>query len=144
MSIKKQDFYEGAALYQLLRTNAVERVAYAHPFFVLNDQTAVLLKYTTRNDSPWSFAFTPAELVELGHDNKPFNYFVGLVCGSDGIVTLSLRQIRKVIANDGKSARIGCYRKHDQQYEVRGPLGILDRKISRSNWVKILTDGELL
>jgi hypothetical protein len=142
--IKRQEFYEGAALYQLLKTNAVEHVAYAHPFFILNEKIALLLKYSTRKDSPWNFAFTANELEELRHDQKPFNYFMGLVCGSDGVVALFLEQIRQLVVHEGKAARIGCYRKDDQQYEIRGPLGVLDRKISRSNWTKILTGGDLI
>jgi hypothetical protein len=142
--LKKQEFYEGAALYQLLRTNAVERVSYAHPFFILNDKTAILLKYSTRKDSPWNFTFTELELSEFEYENKPFNYFAGLICGSDGVVALSLTQLTQLAEPGDKSFRVGCYRKHDHQYEVRGPLGALRGKISRNSWKRILNGGELM
>jgi hypothetical protein len=140
--IKKQEFYEGAALYQLMRTNAVERVAYAQPFFILNDRIAVLLKYSTSKDSPWNFAFTEAELIELRHTDLQFKYYSGLVCGSDGVVTLSREQILQLVGDNNSNVRVGCYRRHDQHYQVNGPTGPLSKKVSRADWTRMLLNGE--
>lgn len=141
MTIKKQEFYEGAALYQLLQAGKVERVSYAHPFFILNDKFAILLKYSTAKDSPWNFVFTPNEMEELASPAKEFSYSMGLVCGSDGVVSLSVEQFNSVAKFEGDALRIGCHRKFDTSYRIVGPDGDLGRKISRSAWVKLL-DGD--
>ncbi len=141
MTIKKQEFYEGAALYQLVQTNNVERISYAHPFFIINDKFAVLLKYSTSKDSPWSFVFTALEMHELNSPAKEFTYHMGLVCGSDGIVALSALQFSDIAEFGEDAVRIGCHRKFDKQYRIVGPKGDLKKKISRSAWTRIL-DGE--
>ncbi|MDE2383483.1 MAG: hypothetical protein KGO53_02595 [Alphaproteobacteria bacterium] len=141
MAIKKQDFYEGAALYQLVRTNKVERIVYAQPYFILNDRLALLLKYSTSKDSPWNFVFSQAELSELNNTDSHFDYYAALICGSDGVVALTKWQVGTLIGETSAASRIGCYRKHDHHYLVKGPNGPLDRKISRSNWMNILGEG---
>ncbi|MCA0433329.1 MAG: hypothetical protein LCH46_08695 [Proteobacteria bacterium] len=142
MAIRRQDFYEGAAIFQLLKTNLVERVTHAPPFFIINDQVAILLKYSTSKDSPWNFSFTTTELSELNHKNGKFRHFVGLICGSDGIVSLSLDQLSWLVKNRNKTTRIGCYRKHDQYYQINGPSGTLRNKISRLAWIRILESSQ--
>jgi len=65
MAIKKQEFYEGAALHLLARNGGIAGIRYESPFFVLNDDPWVLLKYSTRGRSPWGFTFMPDEQVLL-------------------------------------------------------------------------------
>jgi len=65
MAIKKQEFYEGAALHLLARTGGIMSIRYDAPFFLLNDQLLVILKYSTRGRSPWGFTFTRDEQVLL-------------------------------------------------------------------------------
>jgi hypothetical protein len=142
MAIKKQEFYEGAALYQLIKTNKVERATFAYPFVIINDKFAILIKYSTSKDSPWNFAFTETELIEISSPGHGLDYFAGLVCGSDGVVALSALQLKEVAPEIAASVRIGCYRKHDHHYQVNGPAGTLSRKISRSAWTRILGEGE--
>ena len=141
MTIKKQHFYEGAALYQLILTNKVGRVTYAHPFFIINDKYAILLKYSTSKDSPWSFVFTPFELQKIDSPTHEFRYLMGLVCGSDGVVALSVKQFNQVANVKGDTMRIGCHRKFDEQYRIVGPAGTLPKRISRNAWIKLL-DGD--
>jgi hypothetical protein len=52
VAIRKQEFYEGAALHLLARTGGITSVRYEAPFFLVN-QLSVLLKYSTRARSPW-------------------------------------------------------------------------------------------
>ena len=48
MAIKKQEFYEGAALHALARGGGITSLKYHAPFFVLNDGVFVRLKYSPR------------------------------------------------------------------------------------------------
>lgn len=65
MSIKRQEFYEGAALHILARSGNLQGVRFESPFFVLNDSLYVLLKYSTKGRSPWGFTFSTDEQRKL-------------------------------------------------------------------------------
>ena len=65
MAIKKREYYEGAALYRVICANQVDSIRYEPPFFVMNDLLSVLLKYSTKNRSPWGFTFSIEEQVLL-------------------------------------------------------------------------------
>ncbi|HUE88335.1 MAG TPA: hypothetical protein VMO26_19845 [Vicinamibacterales bacterium] len=65
MGIKKQEFYEGAALHLLARTGAITCSRYESPFFVVNNTVVVHLKYSTKGRSPWGFTFMPDEQALL-------------------------------------------------------------------------------
>ena len=65
MSIKKQEFYEGAALHLLARAGGITGIRYEAPLFLLNEQLLVLLKYSTKGRSPWGFTFTRDEQLIL-------------------------------------------------------------------------------
>jgi hypothetical protein len=65
MAIKKQEFYEGAALHLIARSGHIKSVQYESPFFFLNDRITLLLKYSTKNRSPWGFTFTEEEQRQL-------------------------------------------------------------------------------
>jgi hypothetical protein len=51
MAIRKQEFYEGAALHILARAGSITSVQYLPPLFVLNGKLLVLLKYSTKGRS---------------------------------------------------------------------------------------------
>src|SRR5258707_9710756 len=89
MAIKKQEFYEGAALHLIARTGLVRSIRYDAPFFLLNDCMTVLLKYSTRGRSPWGFTFTEDEQQQLLAKSSRFPITIGLVCGADGVAAIS-------------------------------------------------------
>lgn len=138
MALKKQEFYEGAALHLIAKSGNVESVRYEHPFFVFNKRVAVLLKYSTRGRSPWGFTFTPDEQRGLASRAVAMKTMVGLICGSDGIAAVTFRSFIDVAPLTEASIHIACYRAHGEHYEVRGPVGSLDRKVAPSNWPRIL------
>jgi hypothetical protein len=138
MAIKKQEFYEGAALHLLARTSGITAVRYEAPFFLLNDYLLVYLKYSTRGRSPWGFTFMPEEQVLLQLKASKFNVLIGLICGADGVAALSFDAYRSVAALRKSAVHVSCYRQHGEHYEINGPDGRLDEKIAPSNWRKIL------
>jgi hypothetical protein len=138
MALRKQEFYEGAALYLVAKAGGVKRVQYEHPFFVLNERVSVLLKYSTRGRSPWGFTFTTDEQHGLAARSTEMKTLVGLICGSDGIAAVAYRSFVGVAPVTKISIHIACYRAHGKHYEVRGPLGSLDRKVAPSSWQKVL------
>jgi hypothetical protein len=138
MAIKKQEFYEGAALHLLARTGGITTVRYEAPFFILNSHLLIYLKYSTRGRSPWGFTFMPDEQVLLQTRASKFEVMIGLICGADGVAALSYQGYNRIATVRRSAVHVACYRKHSEYYEVNGPDGRLDEKIAPSNWRKIL------
>lgn len=137
MAIKKQEFYEGAALHILAQNGGISNIRYEAPFFLLNDGLMVYLKYSTRGRSPWGFTFTPDEQALLqGKAKSPI--IIGLICGADGVAAFTYKSYRTIAATRKAAVHIACYREHGEHYEVNGPDGRLGEKVAPSNWRKIL------
>jgi hypothetical protein len=138
MALQKQQFYEGAALYVLARTGGIMSIRYEAPFFLLNEQLLVFLKYTTKGRSPWGFTFTSDEQVLLEDKASEFQIVIGLICGADGVAAFTYDEYRSVAVPRTSAVHIACYRQHGEHYEVNGPDGRLHGKVSPSNWQRIL------
>lgn len=138
MAIKKQEFYEGAALHLLARTGAITSLQYDAPFFFINDQFLALLKYSTRGRSPWGFTFTRDEQLLLQSRASNHKIVIGLICGADGVAAINYDAYLKVAASRKSAIHISCYRQHGEYYEVNGPDGMLDSKVAPACWQRIL------
>jgi hypothetical protein len=125
MAISKQSFYEGAALYLLARTGAVRSIRYDAPLYLFNKFLFVLIKYSTRNRSPWGFTFTADEQVILLNKASEHQIVLGLVCGGDGVAALAYEAYLKVASPRMSAIHVSCYRHHGEHYEVNGPDGTL-------------------
>lgn len=138
MAIRKQEFYEGAALHALARTGAITSIRYDAPFFHINHQLIVLLKYSTKGRSPWGFTFTADEQSELQARQSESGLVIGLICGSDGIAAFTYEEYLEIARPRSIAIHIACYRDFGEHYSVNGPDGGLAFKISPSNWRRIL------
>ena len=138
MGIAKQAFYEGAALHQLARSTELTSLKYEAPFFVLNRRVLVYLKYSTKTRSPWGFTFTEEEQVLLRRRATSDRITIGLICGGDGVATVSYDDFVGIAAPKRTAIHVACYRKHKEQYEVSGPDGAIARKIAPSDWMRLL------
>ncbi len=134
MAISKHEFYEGAALHQLVKAGRISSISWEAPFFVLDDAVHLLLKYCTRARSPWGFTLTSNE-KRLLRERREANFVaLGLVCGADGVLSLSMNEIDAILTLESGTSHVSCFRKHGHHYEVRGPDGVLPRKIAPSEW----------
>ncbi|MEX2173287.1 MAG: hypothetical protein WD872_02930 [Pirellulaceae bacterium] len=138
MPINKEAFYEGAAIFLLARAGGLSSIRYESPFFVLNDRLWAYLKYTTRVRSPWGFTFTAEEQQLLAESRKLNRVVLGLVCGGDGVASLSFDAYETVAPLSQSAVHVSCYRNHGKHYEVGGPAGTLTRKVAPSDWVRLL------
>jgi hypothetical protein len=138
MAIKKQEFYEGAAIYLLARTGRINSIRFDAPFFLVNNRLLVYLKYSTRGRSPWGFTFMSDEQILLRASAHKFKITIGLVCGADGVAAISYNAYLSVASIRESAVHVACYRQHGEHYEVNGPDGRLDEKIAPSSWRRIL------
>lgn len=140
MAIKKQEFYEGAALHLLARAGGIENIRYEDPFFLVNNDLLIYLKYTTRGRSPWGFTFTKDEQLLLRSKAAKLRIVIGLICGADGVAALTYDGYQSVVVPSRSAIHLACYRKHGEHYEVNGPNGTLAGKVAPANWQRILQD----
>jgi hypothetical protein len=141
MAIKKQEFYEGAALHRLACTGKITSIRYEAPFFLLNEGLPVLLKYSTRPRSPWGFTFTTEEQILLQEKARDLKLIIALVCGADGVAAFTFDSYVTIAAPRNSALHIACYRHYGEHYEVNGPDGKLKGRVSPSNWRRILELG---
>jgi hypothetical protein len=145
MGIQKQEFYEGAALHQLIRgSKRMNSIAHAPPCFVFNGNLQVHLKYSTAKRSPWGFTFLPDEQVLLGHRAREMPMVIGLVCGSDGVAAVPYEDFIMVARAKNVALRVSCRRNHREHFEIVGPDGTLPAKVAPSDWIRLLGKGERL
>ena len=140
MTIKKQEFYEGAALHLVARSGQITSLRYEAPFFLFNDRLSVLFKYSTKVRSPWGFTFAPDEQALLKTRSLMSKTTIGLICGSDGVAAISYESYLSVASAKSGAIHVACYRKHGEHYEVSGPSGTLKGKVAPSIWQNILEE----
>ena len=122
----------------LTRTGRTTSIRYETPFFLLNNQWSVYLKYSTRGRSPWGFTFMPHEQSLLQKRMSELEIVIGLICGADGVAALTYEDYLSVATPRTSALHIACFRQHGERYEVKGPDGRLEKKVAPSNWQRIL------
>lgn len=137
MAIKKQEFYEGAALHLLARAGAISGLQYVGPFFKINGQLLLLLKYSTRTRGPWGFTFTPDEQRSIQQYAAELPIVIALICGSDGVAALPYEAYTRIAVPKATAFRVSCHRNHGKHYGIKGPDGQLAEKVAPANWQKI-------
>lgn len=143
MGIQKQEFYEGAALHQLIRgSNGIKSIVHAPPFFIIDGSLQVHLKYSTGKRSPWGFTFVPDEQLLLQQRSQKMPLVIGLICGADGVAALPYEKYTIVAPLKSMALRVSCRRNHREHFEVGGPDGTLPGKVAPSEWVRLLEKQE--
>lgn len=143
MGIQKQEFYEGAALHQLVRgSSGLTSVLHSPPLFVFGSSLQVHLKYSTAKRSPWAFTFMPEEQILLSQRAQEMPLVIGLICGADGVAALPYDAYARVAQVKNVALRVSCKRSHRQHFEISGPDGVLSNKVAPSDWVRLLEKRE--
>ncbi|AZK89163.1 hypothetical protein BO993_21950 [Xanthomonas oryzae pv. oryzae] len=139
MGIQKQEFYEGAALHQLIRgSSRLISIQHSPPLFVFGSDLQIYLKYSTAKRSPWAFTFMPEEQVVLRQSAQKMPLVIGLICGADGVAALPYEAYVCVAQMKSVALRVSCKRSHRKHFEIGGPDGILPNKVAPSDWVRLL------
>src|SRR4051812_49658228 len=124
------EFYQGVVLRQLVVENDYSLSVSFRPFvregrinaFVMNGRVGIYIKHSSKRMSPWRFTFTieqAADLLDL--EAKYPDSFMMFVCGDDGIVTLSLDDLHRIVDfQQTDNAWVSLTRPPRLQYTVAG------------------------
>lgn len=132
--------YYGAVLHQILDDidgPATIRRAFGDcaGFYVINEQTPLFIKYTTKRHGPWTFNFQhDHQLRQQLLYERLGECIMVFVCGRDGIAALSHDDLRKVLDEKFEQQEaITIRRKHNEMYQIHGRNGRLDFKVARNS-----------
>lgn len=143
--IKEFEFYHGAALARLLHGS--DRSIFIEPFpsesnasYIVNKNIGLFIKHSSKRMSPWRFSFAKDhqnEILEM--KNKLEEVFLLLVCGDDGIVSLSFSELKKILNETHESVEwISVARNKNKEYKINGSDGSLGYKVSRKDFPRKL------
>ena len=114
------EFYHGLVFTKLIH-NSREAVSIrlysrdSNSSYILNDNIGLYIKYSTKRLSPWHFSFQKINQDEIHQLKDQLGHvFLILVCGEDGIVSLSFEELKKI--NNGKNRRTNF------EFNLRGKL----------------------
>jgi hypothetical protein len=90
--------------------------------------------------SPWSFTFNIEQVADLlDLESRHFDSFVVFVCGDDGLVTLEVGDLHKIVGfEQSENAWVRIDRKPHSQYAVSGNRAELERKTA--NGISLVHD----
>jgi hypothetical protein len=132
--LDKSAYYHGATVVPVLEDLRCRSIRKLSNFgYVVNDDTFVFIKYTTKARSPWRFTFDQEDIDRCAHMSGEHRRSVfGFVCGGDGVCAVDWIQGRDLLGT--KPGWIAAARKHNHSYSVWGSKGELKRKVSLGKW----------
>ena len=134
--IDKQEFYHGAAIVRALNDNRLESIRPCHGGYLANDESFVLIKFSTAAASPWRFTLTPPEVSLIKSQTHPYRSSLAFVCGGDGICAVPWCTLKDVF--DEGRPWISCSRHFNGRYVVAGANGALTRRVPHNHWPGVL------
>lgn len=145
MRTAEYEFYHGVVLHKLcsVMPNGVSFEAFDFSgrldTFRIDGKVAIHIKHSTARITPWNFTFNSDALRELIEVRKRLqDVFVVLVCGDDGVVTLSLSDFVSVSEmRPGGAVPLRVSRDRNTMYRITGNLGELPRR-KRSGLAEIV------
>ena len=132
--IAELDRYQGIVLRQILvshgkgvRLGVVNLSGRVDTFYL--ERAAFQIKHSSKRLSPWRFSYMPENLEEIIDLQKTYSpVWVILVCGQDGVLALSLDELKSIVgAREDGAAWIRVSRDRNSMYRVGGALGDLPR-----------------
>lgn len=94
--------------------------------FCLNGQTGLHIKHCAKRLPPWQFTFLDDHLDEVESLERDCGrLWLALVCGMDGIVTLSVREFREITEASDTTRFVRVDRDRRTMYRVFGNAGKL-------------------
>lgn len=102
-------------------------------YYVIGDIAPVYLKFSTKRRGPWGFNFFRSH--QENQKTLFYKYgecFTCLICGRDGVVGLSMAQLRQLLDDEFEEQEtVYVRRRLNGMYQLRGRNGSLSNRISR-------------
>lgn len=131
--IEKADFYHGAAIIRLVQDLRCVSLTKTDYCYVINQDRAVVVKYTTKSRSPWRFTLNSDDVKRLNAVTTQYHICIlALVCGGDGICAVKWGVAAELIGDN--AGWLAATRRFNGRYSLSGPNGVLARKISINQW----------
>ena len=139
--IRDLEFYHGLVFARIL--HGTQRPVSLCPFqsvsnaaYVLNDNTGIYIKYSSKRMTPWRFTFVKEHQEEIDSLKSTCEkVFLVLVCSDDGVVCLSYVELKQILDNQHDPIEwISATRHKREMYSVKGSNGELDFKIGQSDF----------
>lgn len=99
------EFYHGVALCKIIHSSSYATIKLyyenGNSSYVVNSDSGIFIKYSTKRMSPWQFTFTRKhcdELFEMIQNLRAV--FLVLVCKDNGIVCLDSKEIEALLDNN--------------------------------------------
>lgn len=146
--IGEKERYHGLAFARLIQNSGVKLMIEAQGgksrcAYVLNDEIALFVKYSTNLLSPWPFVFSPEQRREINHLSNRFpKVWLVLICGHEGIATVKWKEATEnlVPREEAGGFSLQASRKPSQNFRISGsrekPILVSD-----SNFPRKILDG---
>lgn len=135
--IETLEFYHGAAIIRLIEDPRCRSVGKNEYSYLVNEDRAVLVKYTTKAQSPWRFTISGDDIARFDLVAEQYEVCIlVLVCGGDGVCAVPWISARQLLG--GMAGWLATNRKFSGCYSVSGPLGTLKRKVALNQWPGIV------
>ena len=138
--LKEFEFYHGVVLSRLVHGSVPIQIntypTDSNASYVLDNSTGLYIKHSTKRMTPWRFSFQKKHQNEIYEMRKKFSeIFLILVCGDDGIVTLSYKELKKILDEQHDEVEwIAVSRRSREKYTVTGSNGKLKYKIGENEF----------
>ncbi|ASE60504.1 MULTISPECIES: hypothetical protein [Weeksellaceae] len=146
--IKEFEFYHGVVFSKLIHNipDGISIKLYSSPSnasYVINDNIGIYIKHSTKRMSPWRFSFQKIHQDEILQMQQQLrNIFVLLVCGKDGVVTLSFKELKTILNNmHSETEWISASRTRNKEYSIKGSDGSLEKKIGKKDFLKKILEA---
>ena len=135
--IDKLEFYHGAAIVRIVEDARCRTIRKHDSGYIVNDDRLLILKYTTKAQSPWRFTVSLEDQARISEAAGHFVLCVlGLVCGGDGVCGIRWDQLN-ILLGEG-AGWLAAKRVFNGCYAVTGSRGSLEKKVALNQWPGIL------
>lgn len=138
--LKEFEFYHGVVLSRLVHSKVpVSLTTYptdSNASYVINNLIGLYIKHSAKRMTPWRFSFQKKHQDEIREMKSKYSkIFLVLVCGDDGIVTLSYEELKLILDEQHEEVEwIAASRRPREKYKITGSDGKLKYKIGENEF----------
>ena len=138
--LKEFEFYHGVVFAKLIHDSQQPVSIRLYPTssnasYVVND-VGIYIKHSGKRMSPWRFSLQKIHQEEILAMKKELGeVFLLLVCGDDGIVTLSFDELKKILDETHDEVEwVSAARNPRGEYSIKGSDGSLNHKVGKTDF----------